>query len=230
MKYYKFTKYGRYGTRQSGYRYPPPGKWTDPVCPRLCKSGFHVCKAGHLLVWGDECLWEVEGKGEVQHGRNKSAFEQIRFVRGINNWNPFVLRTYAADVAQDVLPIFEAQFPKDYRPRKAIQAARDYANGLISKDILRNAAVAARHSSDRYMPRTTRSLMCAARASYYAAYFDDYWNAAANAVDAAVEVVSTGVFSTEIDNVRAATIVAREKYHKWLLERLGIGRNGEVSE
>ena len=42
------------------------------------------------------------------------------------------LRLFAADCAEMVLPIYENQYPNDDRPRKAIQAARDYANGLIT--------------------------------------------------------------------------------------------------
>ena len=40
-------------------------------------------------------------------------------------------RLFAADCAQDVLYIFERDYPNDMRPRNAIQAARDYANGDI---------------------------------------------------------------------------------------------------
>ena len=42
------------------------------------------------------------------------------------------IRLFAADCAEMVLPIYEKEYPNDYRPRKAIHAARDYANGLIS--------------------------------------------------------------------------------------------------
>jgi hypothetical protein len=42
------------------------------------------------------------------------------------------IRLFATDCAEMVLPIYEKQYPNDNRPRKAIQAARDYANGLIS--------------------------------------------------------------------------------------------------
>ena len=42
-----------------------------------------------------------------------------------------ILRLIAADCAERVLPIFEKQYPGDDRPRKAILAARDYANGKI---------------------------------------------------------------------------------------------------
>ena len=42
------------------------------------------------------------------------------------------IRLFVADCAEMVLPIYEKEYPNDYRPRKAIHAARDYANGLIS--------------------------------------------------------------------------------------------------
>lgn len=59
------------------------------------------------------------------------------------------LRLFAADCAEMVLPIYEKQFPNDDRPRKAIQAARDYANGLIT-----DAASAAAWAAARTTART----------------------------------------------------------------------------
>jgi len=41
------------------------------------------------------------------------------------------VRHFGADCAAHVLYIFEDKYPKDDRPRKAIQAARDYADGKI---------------------------------------------------------------------------------------------------
>ena len=41
------------------------------------------------------------------------------------------IRLYAAWCAEQVLPLYEQAYPNDNRPRLAIQAARDYANGLI---------------------------------------------------------------------------------------------------
>lgn len=41
------------------------------------------------------------------------------------------LRMWMADCAARVLPIFEANRPEDDRPRKAVEAARLYANGKI---------------------------------------------------------------------------------------------------
>ena len=41
---------------------------------------------------------------------------------------------FLADVAESTLPIFEKKYPDDDRPRKAIQAIRDYKENKIEKD------------------------------------------------------------------------------------------------
>ena len=54
------------------------------------------------------------------------------------------IRLFAADCAELVLPIYEKYYPDDNRPRLAIHAARDYANGLITIEELDAAWAAAR--------------------------------------------------------------------------------------
>jgi len=52
----------------------------------------------------------------------------------------------ACNIAEDVLPIFEQEYPNDDRPRRAIEAKRAWLRGEISDDDLdaiRNAAYAA---------------------------------------------------------------------------------------
>ena len=44
----------------------------------------------------------------------------------------------AIEFAEQALPIFEKRRPNDERPRKAIQAARDYLDGKISLEELRS--------------------------------------------------------------------------------------------
>ena len=53
------------------------------------------------------------------------------------------IRLFAADCAESVLHIYENAHPDDDRPRKAIEAARRYANGEISKEELEDASRAA---------------------------------------------------------------------------------------
>ena len=49
------------------------------------------------------------------------------------------IRLMAADFAERVLHIYEKKYPNDNRPRLAIKAARDYANGSISEKDLKTA-------------------------------------------------------------------------------------------
>ena len=53
------------------------------------------------------------------------------------------IRLFAADCAESVLHIYEDAHPGDDRPRKAIEAARRYANGEISAEELEEARAAA---------------------------------------------------------------------------------------
>lgn len=54
------------------------------------------------------------------------------------------IRLLAADYAERVLHLYERQYPADKRPRLAIKAARDFANGKITRKELTAAWAAAR--------------------------------------------------------------------------------------
>jgi hypothetical protein len=93
------------------------------------------------------------------------------------------IRLFAADCAEMVLPIYEKEYPDDDRPRKAIQAARDYANELISVEQLaaaRDAAVAAWAAAGAARDAAWAAARDAARDAAWAA-----WAAAGAARDAA---------------------------------------------
>ena len=57
-------------------------------------------------------------------------------------------RLLAADFAAEVLPIWHKHYPRDNRPALAIQAARDFANGLITDDQMSAAESAARSAAE----------------------------------------------------------------------------------
>ena len=61
----------------------------------------------------------------------------------INNLKEQEQRLIAADFAEHVLPLFEAEYPDDDRPRKSIEAARAFARGEITKEQLAAAWSAA---------------------------------------------------------------------------------------
>ena len=104
-----------------------PGKWLPAVKdPRPCVRGYHVVDIAHLPAhWGiPGVLYEVEVRGKTVEDGDKTACAQIRLVRRVGELTPGIAATFAADCAERVLGLFEAKFPDDDRPRKAIEAAR----------------------------------------------------------------------------------------------------------
>ena len=73
---------------------------------------------------------------------------------------------WAADEAEKVLHYFEDKYPKDRRPRQAIEAARAWAKGEIKCGEARKAALAA-HAAAR--EAKTKPAEFAARAAGHAA-------------------------------------------------------------
>ena len=61
--------------------------------------------------------------------------------------NESIYRHIAADFAESVLHIYEKEYPEDKRPRLAIQAARDYADGKIDAAAWNAARAAARDAA-----------------------------------------------------------------------------------
>jgi len=91
----------------------------------------------------------------------------------------------AIDVAEMVLPIYEAKYPDDKRPRESVEAAKQFIAGHISFEVLleeRDAADAAKAAYyaayAAYYAADAAAATDAAKAAYYAAY------AAAYAADA----------------------------------------------
>jgi hypothetical protein len=83
---YKFTHANRqpiYGASD----YPPLSEWSESRTPVICQSGWHVPTPGYLSTWLNVELWEVEVQGLSVSTRDKSAYEQIRFVRQIVEWS-----------------------------------------------------------------------------------------------------------------------------------------------
>jgi hypothetical protein len=66
----------------------------------------------------------------------------------VNRQDHRSLALWAADCAEHVLPYFEEKYPKDARPRRAVEAARSWARGEIRVGEARAAAVAA-HAAAR---------------------------------------------------------------------------------
>jgi hypothetical protein len=73
---------------------------------------------------------------------------------------------WAADCAEHVLPYFEKEYPKDDRPRRAVEAGRAWARGELALSEARAAALAA-HAAARDADRA--AARAAARAAGHAA-------------------------------------------------------------
>jgi hypothetical protein len=143
------------------------GKWMPAIKDiQPCERGYHFVNIEQLPQWLGPTLYEIEVRGQVIYQADKSVAEQARLIRKVETWNDKTLRLYAADCAERVLGLYEKQYPKDDRPRKAIQAARDFANGLITKDAARDAAYAANAARDAAHAANAAS---AAHAAYAAA-------------------------------------------------------------
>jgi len=142
IKYYKILKpngipcHGGSGVYHLPKSEGRKGKWMPKVKDvKCCRYGYHVCTIDQMTHWlknGVE-IWECEVRGENDVEKNKSSWEQIRLIKKVS-WSDKKSRLFAADCAEHVLDLFEEKYPNDKRPREAIQASRDFANGKISKE------------------------------------------------------------------------------------------------
>jgi len=150
-----------------------PGDWVEVTGKMVAcsPSALHACRVQDLGTWvSDGDLFEIEmDKPQVARGDDKVISQKARLLRRIP-CSDKIKRLWACDMAEDVLPIFEREYPDDMRPRNAIQAGRDYADGKITA-AARDAAWAA--------------AWAAARAAAWGAAGDAAWDAAWAAAGAA---------------------------------------------
>jgi len=167
-----------------------PGKWMPAIKDiQPCARGYHFVNLEQLPTWLGPTLYEVEVRGQVIHRADKSVAEQARLIRKVETWNEKTLWLFAADCAEHVLGIYERVYPKDDRPRKAIQTARDFANGLIDRDAIVNVAnaYAAAYAAAAYA--AAHAAYAAASAAYAAAHAA-YAHATSAAAHAATSAAS----------------------------------------
>ena len=102
--------------------------------------------------------------------------------------------TIAVFFAEDVLPVWEAEFSEDMRPRKAIEAAKEWLANPCEEtvDASRAAAVAAAYAA-------SRAAHAAAHAATHAAY------AATHAANAAAAHAVNAVYAANAATHAAAT-------------------------
>jgi hypothetical protein len=174
--YLKWTTKGRVPSYQGGAPIPYR-KWTPRVADLvICERGWHACRWGDAVHHISDELWICELDGPVVEGDDKVAGARLRLVRRVDAIDERTLRHFAADCAEEVLPTFERERPDDDRPRKAIEAARNFAAGKIS---------AAARDAARAAARDAAAAGAAARDAAWAAAGAAAWAAAGAAAGAA---------------------------------------------
>ena len=89
-----------------------PGPWLPSRRGlKLCKKGYHVTDANHLLEWLQAEIWEVEVKGKCLEDDNKSSHSSIRFVRQITTWNDRIARLFAVWCVREALKHYQKNNP-----------------------------------------------------------------------------------------------------------------------
>ena len=125
---------------------------------------------------------------------------------------------WATDCAQHALLYFEEKYPKDNRPRKAIQAGRAWIRGEIAMSEARSAAFAA-HAAAR--DANTDAARAAARAAGHAAATA---HVAGHAVHAATYAARAAGHTVDSIDVDAAIAKERDWQYQQLLNlRVSVG-------
>jgi len=187
----------------------------------ICNNGLHVCDdAGDLLFWLSAEIWIVEWKGEsVRSDKDhKRVVRSARLLRKVAAWDDRSARLFAADCAERVLPIFEGEYPDDDRPRKAIEAARAFANGNITESELAAAGDAAEDAAWAAGDAAEDAAGDAARD----AAGDAAWDAARDAAGAAGAAWAARAAAGAAEDAArdAAWDAAWDAEHEWQVQRL----------
>ena len=198
-----------------------PGKWM-PVLTDLvpCKHGYHLCRENDLLQWLGPLICIAEGRGEQIVCDDKVIFAQARLLSIRKIWDERTARLFAADCAENVLPIWEKEYPDDLRPREAIFAARAFVDGLITKEELACAARATSATSAAW----AASAVSAARATSAA------WAAWAAWAVYATSATWAAWAAWATSATRAARAAEREWQTKRLMEYLVVQSASEGAD
>ena len=154
MKTWKVLDHRRKPYHGGVGQWPKPGEWLEFKGELVaCKNGLHLCRKKDLVLWLGPEIWEAKYSGEIVKADDKIIVRKAMLVKKLP-WNAKIARLFAADCAEHVLPLFEKEHPKDHRPRLAIQAARRFIRGKVTrkelyaaKDAARAAAWAARDAA-----------------------------------------------------------------------------------
>ena len=155
------------------------GEWKHEDAVELCDKGFHCSKEmwqAFSYVQG-EILAEVEVKGESKTEDDKEVYTDMRIVRAWK-WqkkDSVALSIFSAELC---IEQFEKVYPKDKRPREAIEAAKKWLLEPTKEN--ESAAESAKSAAKSAAWSAAESAWLAAESAWLAA-----WSAAESAAESA---------------------------------------------
>jgi hypothetical protein len=181
-----------------------PGAWMPRIDGTLvaCYCGYHVLTQEQLVFWLGPAIFDVQVEDVEIRDKEKCVCRRARLLKQLTTWNERTARLFAADCAEHVLPIFTKKRPSDDRPKLAIIAARDYAEGRISLGQLTAARNAAGDAAKAAAEAAASTASLAADAAF--------WTTASLAVNIASWAAASW----------AAEAAGREAERKWQAQRL----------
>jgi hypothetical protein len=163
----------------------------DPEKVKICVFGFHgALRAIDALYYapGPVVCWvELGGRTISENDKTVASERTVLWMADATK----VLHEFACQCAEDVLPIWEDEYPDDPRPRQSIKVKRKWMRGEATDDQLARAAGAARSAAEYAAEYAARSAAeyaagAAARsAAEYAAESAEYaaWSAARSSAE-----------------------------------------------
>jgi hypothetical protein len=187
--------------------------------PIPCERGLHASPTpwDALQYACGGRLWEVEIPDDsVPHGTplDKYAARSRTYLRSVDLRH--VLVEFSCRQAERVLHIYEKKYPDDERPRKAIEAARAFQCGKITKTQLAAAEAAAGEAAWAAAGAAARA---AAEAAAEAAAGEAAGEAAGAAAGAAARKAAWAAAGAAAR--KAAWAAAREMFNEMALGALG---------
>jgi hypothetical protein len=196
-----------------------------------CENGLHASKKVYeafSYIQG-EILAKVEVKGKKDEQDDKAAYSDMRIVEAYK-WtkkDSVALSIFAAELC---LKEFEKLYPKDKRPRNAIEAARavlthDTAKNRSAAWSARSAAWSARSAAESAWSAARSAAWSAARSAAWSARSAAWsaWSASESAWSAAESAESaarSAAWSARSAARSAAESAAIKKIAKWMNDRV----------
>lgn len=121
-----------------------PGAWMPDIVGDLirCKRGYHAVPAARLTsrVFEGAHVYTVEIDGDTRSFDDEVVARGMRLVRLVGVATPAVLRAWACDCAEQVLPLYASRYPGEGSVRSCVEVVRRYLAGEADADEVRAAA------------------------------------------------------------------------------------------